>query len=1419
MISAGKVTDVDYYVGSVGAGRESYYLDAVAVGEPPGRWSGSLAESVGLTGEVDPDDMHTLFDKFQAPDGTQLGARPAQRKSVEDRLEEWKAEHPGALKEEVREVRDRLEATQRKTVLGWDLTFSVPKSVTVLHTAWRRAQLKADRSGDLETAEAYRELADWIEGAVRSAGALAITHLESKALAQVAAGGKGRAPKVIRATELAVGSFLQHTSRAIDPQLHQHMVIFNKARCSDGAFRALDGDSLLDDRGEYSALADRALAEILGQRGIRMELRPDGVTREVVGVTEAHRDLFSSRRSVITGELAKEVEKAEAAYGRELTGREVWHLAQRVTLKTRDAKQHDGESDRTEDELYERWQREASIEVGEGLDPLAVTFREIAERGVPVEAETFSESDVVARAVAACAAKRASWRSSDLVREIEARLPNLGGLDPADSRRLITRLTERALASNEVVQVAGRVDIPVPVELSADGQVYDRPSARRYAAAGTVMAEEAHRRYAVKRGFHHLESKAVRGWLAEHGRHLGVDQTEVVHGLATSDAGIVQMVGPAGAGKSTTVGAFADVWEGLSGGGRVHGLAVGTKATQVLAADGLKVTANVEKWLTIQARIRGHQPQRGDSRYVLSPHDVVMVDEASMVSTRDLTRIREVVEAAGARLMLTGDPHQLAAVEAGGVMGLLDAHAETYSLSDVRRFKAAWEAKASLALRDRDASALREYDRHGRIVETETMPDALAASARAAVADIVEGKESLVVAGSNEDAARVAALVREQLVDLGMVEPDGVMLEDGGLAGRHDMVMARKNDRRSSLVNRGIYRVETVRGDGGLTVVDKHGQLFEMRADYVAKHLSSAYGCTVHAAQGVTVDRCHLVTDGTIDAAALYVAMTRGRERNTAYVSTGRAPVDDTNPQAVEQLGKAAEDGTARAKVVEASGDGKKASARVVLADALRNDGEQRAALVERERDDARLASMDYLLGRREDAVLRLCRMRLDDQLDRLAEEGALSEDARARLGVDQGTDHVAKLLRGAEQAGHDSAEVLRAAVGTRDFAGSRSVAQVLSNRISSRLTETDPTGNAPVPEGLTPGASAFLQGIDDRMRDRELVLGAETAQSAPEWAVRALGPVPEDEAGRAEWEQRAGKVAGCREATGWVDPVRPLGNAPGISRPERRELWWGAWEALGRPEADRAEAAMTDGQLRLRVEAYDRQLKWAPDYAEESMRLAELEAEKARQESLLAGGDEEARRWMETYEDRAAVARAMESVTEARDAWVAETAGQRATAERAAFELAEVRKLPARGEESDRCTAEEWLAADAAQAAAEDPHRVVTETDVHVPEREVDLAAGVEDRSADVAMAELPRPRLAEEAVDREAPTHPDLAVMEAMVRDAEVVLAHVEDRRSLAATAPPEDDSHLVEEYDVAGGHYQRVPVTARREELVAE
>lgn len=61
---------------------------------------------------------------------------------------------------------------------------------------------------------------------------------------------------------------------------------------------------------------------------------------------------------------------------------------------------------------------------------------------------------------------------------------------------------------------------------------------------------------------------------------------------------------------------------------------------------------------------------------------------------------------------------------------------------------------------------------------------------------------------------------------------------------------------------------------------------------YVAEHVALSYASTVHAAQGLTVDTCHTVTTPATGAEALYVGMSRGRDANTAYVTTRAVPAD-----------------------------------------------------------------------------------------------------------------------------------------------------------------------------------------------------------------------------------------------------------------------------------------------------------------------------------------------------------------------------------------------------------------------------------------------------------------------------------------------------------------------------------------------
>jgi hypothetical protein len=174
------------------------------------------------------------------------------------------------------------------------------------------------------------------------------------------------------------------------------------------------------------------------------------------------------------------------------------------------------------------------------------------------------------------------------------------------------------------------------------------------------------------------------------------------------------------------------------------------------------------------------------------------------------------------------------------------------------------------------------------------------------------------------------------------------------------------------------------------------------------------------------------------------------------------------------------------------------------------------------------------------------------------------------------------------------------------------------------------------------------------------------------------------------EWEAKAGAVAAYREAVGFEEPERAVPSAPGLTSTEQRAGWWNAWDALGQPSESRTEAALTDGQLRARITAWRREQQWEPARADASMRDAELCAEQARTDAILAdaaGDKDRAAELRDEAERRAGVARGTSAVADARAAWASETAIRRDLAERAERELAAAVGLrgSGRGGPSDR--------------------------------------------------------------------------------------------------------------------------------------
>src|SRR4051794_3001571 len=507
MISTASVAGVGYYIGGGGDSEDerrapgtAYYTGSSEKGEPPGRWSGRLAEQLGLEGNVAPAVMERVFEKFEAPDGTPIGRPPMQFRSIESRIEQALAHEPDALPERVEQIKAEAARSTRSSMAGMDLTFSVPKSVTVAHTAAWRVEVESARSGDLDRAARFRSIREGIEGAIFEANT---TAMEFASTLSTSRAGSSQAGTIhwVPAPDLAVASFFQHTSRADDPQLHVHNVVLNRARNEDGQIRALDTVDLRDQRHAYSAVADRVLAERLADLGIAMEMRPDGVSREVVGVDDEVMTLFSQRRQAITKAMQPAVERAEQRLGRELNALERSRLAQTINLVTRQSKS--GISD--PDQLLDLWQDRIVAELGSGLRPVADRLALAVEAGAATREAQFSPAAVTAEAVTAVAQNRAAWSRADLMLEVERRLPLLG-LSTEQTVELVSRLTDQALAEHGVTQVAGNVGVLPPADLVPGSLV--RPSSKLYAAPVTLDAENLIRRAAIERGRHALDAAA-----------------------------------------------------------------------------------------------------------------------------------------------------------------------------------------------------------------------------------------------------------------------------------------------------------------------------------------------------------------------------------------------------------------------------------------------------------------------------------------------------------------------------------------------------------------------------------------------------------------------------------------------------------------------------------------------------------------------------------------------------------------------------------------------------------------------------------------------------------------------------------------------------------------------------------------------
>ena len=879
-------------------------VDEVLLGEgtPPGNWMGSALPGlgdgqIGAADQVSEAQLQLLIGMGRDPiTGKPLGRAFPRYVSVADRISERvKGLDAGLGMGERAEEVARIEAEEtergnRRAVAGFDYTFSVPKSVSVL---WGVADAGTQALIAQAHHEAVTEVLEFMEREV-AATRTGYTAADG-AVAQV------------DVTGLVATAFDHYDSRSSDPQLHKHVVVSNKVQTAlDGRWRSLDGRPMHATVVALSEHYNAVLADRLtGMLGLGWEARDRGWDRnpawEIVEVGEELIEEFSTRSHDIDTEADRLIAAYVAEHGRRPSAKTIVRLRAQATLATRPEKQTHSLAD-----LTAGWRDRATAVLGEDATGWAsrITQTQAARplRADDVPLEVIAELGQTV--VETVREKRSTWRRWNLHAEASRQSMGWRFASVRDREAIVAMIADAAEQASLRLTPPELALSPVVFRRQDGTSVFRPRHSTVFSSTMLLEAEDRLLHLASTRTGPTVDVETVERIAAKpdrQGRVLGADQADALTKIAVSGRVLDVLVGPAGAGKTTAMNALRRAWEKQHGFGSVVGLAPSAVAAQVLGDDLGIATENTAKWWQ-------NHLTRGDT---FKAGKLVIIDEASLAGTLSLDRITALAAEAGAKVLLVGDYGQLQSVDAGGTFGMLvaDRHHDAPELVDVHRFIHDWEKTASLDLRHGRTSVIDTYLGNHRITDGDgkEMIDAAYAAWRA---DRDTGRVSVLIAETREDVTALNARARADLILEGRITPAReATLVEGTLAGVGDTIITRRNERRlrtgtgrNWVRNGETWRITDVCEDGSITI-RKPGRRFGsivLPADYVAEHVDLGYAVTAHRAQGITVDTAHVLVEPTTTRENFYVAMTRGKASNRAYVVLDRPDPTHSAPHPVD---------------------------------------------------------------------------------------------------------------------------------------------------------------------------------------------------------------------------------------------------------------------------------------------------------------------------------------------------------------------------------------------------------------------------------------------------------------------------------------------------------------------------------------
>ena len=581
---------------------------------------------------------------------------------------------------------------------------------------------------------------------------------------------------------------------------------------------------------------------------------------------------FSQRSNDVERRFKVKLERFRDRFHREPTVKERWKFEREAVLESRPGKPRSPSLA----ELRQEWQQRVW---GMGIDPQRLVGRTIGRQRRLQEIDRHETTRIVTEALEVLVGKQSSWRPAELVRELAAVVPTTVTADAKQLTKFLDTLADEVARTR-----CADISRPVPdgVALRRDGRPITEPAVDRALTTQPILDEEeyleawARRRLALDLIRDRRPSRSVEG--------LSPGQAKAVAAVI-GPRRLELIVGPAGAGKTTTLGSAVSL---LQARGRyVFGVAPTAAAAGVLATETGMAADTLDKLL-----VEHGQPHRApDPVYDLPAGTTVIVDEAGTADTPKLAELARLADQHHWRIILVGDPRQFAAVGRGGMFAHLVDKFGAVELDQVHRFGHQWERQASLRLRTGDPGVLTDYERYGRIHD---------GSLEAMEAQVVEawkeargrGETVALMANTTETVHRLNTLAQQTRIEAGELDPAQRGLRAGDqrlLVG--DEVVTRRNDRRLRtdlgimVKNRSHWTITAIHRDRSVTVTGSTGQV-PLPADYVARHLELGYAQTSHATQGRTVDTSLLLVDGPTDSRGVYTPMTRGRKANHVYVVT-----------------------------------------------------------------------------------------------------------------------------------------------------------------------------------------------------------------------------------------------------------------------------------------------------------------------------------------------------------------------------------------------------------------------------------------------------------------------------------------------------------------------------------------------------